>query len=194
MTNTNLAIVSRAEPLLTLNDLKDHLRVVGVQDDNYIRDLTYVASDRVASLTNLQTEDVTFDLTVERDYMFSLDVILPRHPLAGLVSVSADGVDLAVNEVHVFNARSRNPRVCSNLQASSWVVRFRAGHGGQDGSLDLIPFTVTNKVPTQGLQAIRLLVAHWFEFREPILTGTILARIPDTVDALLNNIAKDPVI
>lgn len=54
----------------------------------------------------------------------------------------------------------------------SVVVRFDAGYG------------TAASVPWQIKQAIKLLVSHWWEYREPIV-GTIVAKVPTSVDSLL---------
>lgn len=59
--------------------------------------------------------------------------------------------------------------------ANGVVVRFRAGYGdGED-----VPHTI--------LQAIVLLVGHWYENREAVVsTGAVPQRMPFSVQALLN--------
>ena len=64
------------------------------------------------------------------------------------------------------------PAVSDNPQAV--VITFVAGYG-----------TGTTDVPEGIRLAIRMLTSHWYESREPIVIGTIVAKIPTTVDALL---------
>jgi uncharacterized phiE125 gp8 family phage protein len=53
-------------------------------------------------------------------------------------------------------------------------IDFTAGYG--DNPSD---------VPEPILQALKLLVAHWYEVRNPVHIGQIASRVPDTVSGLL---------
>ena len=53
-------------------------------------------------------------------------------------------------------------------------IEFTAGYG--DNPSD---------VPEPILQALKLLVAHWYEVRNPVHIGQMATRVPDTVSSLL---------
>lgn len=190
-TQTTLRLLSRAEPLVTLAEAKAHLRVVGTQDDEYINGLLHVASDHVAQATALQPEDAVYRLTAScGGSLSSLCVTVPRQPLRSIVSVAADGVQLQATDVDLVDARSRFPVVMSSQRAKEWTLDFVAGHGGLDTASDLIPVADASPLPAQAGHVIKLLTAHWFEIREPLLLGSIRAKLDFTVDALLGMLTR----
>lgn len=61
-------------------------------------------------------------------------------------------------------------------QRNSVTITYVAGHGD-----------TPDEVPATLRHAILLLVSHWHEAREPIITGTIVAKVPMSVESLLWN-------
>lgn len=45
--------------------------------------------------------------------------------------------------------------------------------------------STASTVPAAIRAAMKILIGHWFEHREPVVTGTIVAQMPMSVDALL---------
>jgi len=62
-------------------------------------------------------------------------------------------------------------------------ITYTAGYGATVASL-----------PTQATRAIKFMSAYYFLHRLPIITGTIVAKLPETVDALLAQIAAPEII
>lgn len=65
----------------------------------------------------------------------------------------------------------------SRYQAEAVNVRFVAGYGGESA------------VPENAKLAILMLVSHWFNNREPVLTGTISSTLDFTVNSLLETLS-----
>jgi len=189
---TDLRLLTRGTPLVTRDDAKAHLRVMGSQDDDYIDSLLAVASDHVADATNLQPEDAVYRLSVSHGGIVRpLHCVLPRRPLRSIVSIQADGVSVLAEDIEVVDANSRFPTVCVSKQvAKEWTVSFVAGHGGLDTAADLIQVSDPTPLPAQAGHVIKLLTAHWFEIREPLLLGSIRTKLDFTVDALLSTLKR----
>ena len=43
-------------------------------------------------------------------------------------------------------------------------------------------------IPRRAAQAIRLLVSHWYEIREPVVVGVVPAQVPFSVSRLINQL------
>ena len=41
------------------------------------------------------------------------------------------------------------------------------------------------QIPMAALVAIMIMVSHWYEIREPVITGTIISPVPMSVDSLV---------
>ena len=129
----------------------------------------------------------------EHTYRLSLDAFptfiqLPRSPLIAIVDITyvdVDGVTqtMGVDEYHVD--ADAEPAVIEPAYGEEWPetraiagavkVRYRCGH------------TDTRPAPPQGAQAIKLVVGHWYENREAVVTGTISTEVDMAVDALIGS-------
>lgn len=173
------------EPV-SVADAKAHCRVVTTDDDSYIEALIAAARQYVED--NTRRKLITQTLDWRRDYGFPRGYIeLPYPPLQSVTSVTyvdGDGTTQTLStSKYSVDTNSHTPRIYP-VYSESWptcrtepnavTVRYVAGYG--DAASD---------VP-QGLRhAIKLLVAHWYEAREPIVTGTIVAQIPMSVQSLI---------
>jgi uncharacterized phiE125 gp8 family phage protein len=174
-----------AEPI-SLDDAKLHARVDGEAEDMLIASLILAARMHVE-----RTLDVAL---IRQGWSLYLDawpdatcVELPLGPL-----VSVDAVRLySPSNTHVtldpslfaVDAASRRPRLARH-PGQSWPLPGRAVNGIE------IAFTAgygeaAEDVPMPIVQAIRMLVAHWYEAREPVLFGETADPVPATVAHLL---------
>src|SRR5690606_27019629 len=108
---------------------------------------------------------------------------LPHGPLKTVQTieyVDTAGDAQVVNET-VYEARKDGLEPSIALKSShSWPhIRF--------GSRITVTAVYGGTVPDDVKHAILMLVAHWFQTREAIVTGTIATSIPMGVDALLSN-------
>ncbi|CAB4152371.1 Phage conserved hypothetical protein [uncultured Caudovirales phage] len=172
------------EPV-SLAEARAHLRVDGYDDDATIAALIIAARTHVESITAralcTQTLVMSFDDFEDDEYLE-----LPRSPAQSVTSITyidANGTTQtwsAANyklDGHSFPARI-SPAYgytfpVARDELNSCTVTYVAGYGG------------SHLVPEPIKQAILLLVGAWFENREAVLTGTIVATLPFAVDALL---------
>ena len=180
----SVAVAPSAEPL-SLADAKTHLRVSTTASDAYITALVTVARRHVENVTGRALITQTLDYTLVE---LSNRMTLPRAPVQSITSVKlySDANAESTVAASVYNTSSASESVAVVLNdAESWpsvtlrsfdpvVIRFVAGYG-----------VAASSVPEDFVHAIKLLVGHWFETREPIVVGSITAPVPMTVDALL---------
>lgn len=177
------------EPIL-LTEAKRHLLVADDDDsqDDYILDLIRVAREYGEGYQERAYITQTWDLSLEDFPSGPLDIPMP--PLQSIVSVTYYGPDdvgvvvpTTVYRVDkttqpfgrlVLKYGQQWPSVTLRT-AEAVVVRFTAGYGAD-----------AKDVPEITRQALRIMIGHWFENREPIVTGTIVSRIPWSAEALLD--------
>lgn len=174
-------------PAITLDEAKKHLIVEHNDDDEYITSLLAVAVGHL--------EDITGRKFIEQSWKLLLDgwpgnaqIELPFggcKSVASIIYKDQDGVATTWDaENYVVDTESVPGRVVIGYDKSWPVVTlfnvnpisitFITGYG-----------TTADKVPSPLKHAVKLLVAHWYEQREIIITGSIVAKVPTTVDALI---------
>lgn len=110
---------------------------------------------------------------------------LPRPPLASVESITYvdhDGVIQTIDPAD-YAVSVGTPGTVRPAPGKGWPTSI----GGFDSAVK-ITYTAgygdPSAVPAVAKLCIKILVAHWYDRREPIVTGTIVAGIPFTVDAL----------
>ena len=172
------------EPI-TVAELKQQCRIDNDDADDLL--LSYIVAARgvVESRLRRQLITATWRLNLDRFPSWCIDIPLP--PLLSITSVQyldSDGTTqtLASSE-YTVDIRSEPGRLTpaygkswptTRDQVNAVTILYTAGYGDTRAS-----------VPQGIRQAIRLLAAHYYEMREPIVTGTIVAKVPETVDALI---------
>ena len=176
----NVIIGPAAEPL-TLAQAKQHLRVIGTDEDDYITSLLKAARQTV----ELKTSRVLVSQTLRQTFdAFPCDssrqncIELKRQPVQSIVSVdylNGDGVTTAWptdqrQAIYAEPARLRPAYGFSwpttRKEPDAVAVTYVAGYGGPADVPELVK------------AAIRLLMGHWYENREEVVTGTITAELP----------------
>ena len=177
-----------AVPPATLSDAKAHLRVDGTDEDALITSLVETATTHIERRFGLAL--ITQGVTVVRDgWPDAWLVELPLSPVQSVSSITifeADGGGIEFDNGHYFaDTISHPPRIVLHGTAP-WPKPGRRANG--------IEIAVTagfgdapSDVPEPIRQALLLLVAHWFERREPVVLEDEPHEIPDTVSALLNS-------
>lgn len=193
-----LTTAPAAEPLST-TDAKLHLRVDVSTDDAYIDTLVKAARLEVERRTGRALIDQTWTMKVPRFPGAGYAIEIPRAPLQSVTSVAyvdaaGDSQTWASSEYSVdapdgeYAARGlivpdygvSYPSTQGHL--FDVTIVFVAGYGG------------ASAVPADLVQAIRLLVAHWYDTRTPVVVGTITATVPQSVTAILDNYRLDKVV
>lgn len=183
-----LVTAPTSEPV-TLSEAKAHLRVDFDEDDALIRNLIVAATDWVEGQTKRALITQTWDYSIDWGWPYrnAMPYIrLPLNPVASVTSITyVDGnspnptLTTAEYEVTLrqhgsfivpaYGVSWDTPRSVP----SAIVVRFVAGE---------------SSAPQPLKQAILILIAHWYEKREPTLGGIGVAtvEIPLTVESLIS--------
>ena len=173
-----------AEPI-SLAEAKAHLRIDADDEDALIGQLIVAA--RMFAERNLGLALITQGWSYFLDFWpRSSCVTLPTSPVqsvsavilhdgaGGSTTLDADdyAVDVLSQPARLVLNGATPPVVARALNA--FEIAFTAGYG--DAASD---------VPAPIRQALNLLVAHWFERREPVVLGVGATEVPSTVAGLL---------
>tara|TARA_R110000737_G_scaffold225887_1_gene240631 strand:+ start:33 stop:611 length:579 start_codon:yes stop_codon:yes gene_type:complete len=179
-------LVNNREPIVEINELKEHLRITFNDDDNYIVELEYAARRMVEEFTNLFLLKTTGE---QYGNTFNDLEILFKSPLFpdavnSIVSYYQNGgwIVLPVNEREIVRAMKpsrvyatadfSNPTTDDVFQA--WKIEYNVG------------FTDVAEVPQPIKQAIKIIVSDMYENRQSVIVGKIVSEIPRTAQYLMN--------
>ena len=159
------------EPV-SLTEAKLHLRVDGTDEDTLISALIVAARQEAEAYTRRALVTQTWRYTCDR---LAATVTLPHQPLQSVTSISIDGVTLAASNYGVDTSTGR--------------VRPLAGYAADDiGGIAITyvaGYGAASDVPQAVSQAMLLMIGHWYEHREAVITGSISSELPLTARALL---------
>ncbi len=183
-----MSLIQTAAPAvepITLADAKAQLRIDGTAEDAFIASLIVTS--------RLQIEAALGLALVTQEWMWSLDawpdrreIALPLRPVQSVQSIEVKRVagltetlapSLYHLDGHANPARlvvTAPPLPVPGVVAEGIAIRFTAGFGATPGD-----------TPAPIRQALMMLVAHWFENREPASSGANAVSIPQTVSNLL---------
>lgn len=173
------------EPV-SLAEAKLYLRVTDDAQDDVITSLIEAARKTAELYCNRAFIDTVFDQSY--DYRFPDCFYLTPVPVDSVTSITyldeaGASQTLAASKYRtdVVSEPGRIEPAYSEVWPTTYpvinavTVRFKVGYG-----------TAGTDVPEGIRTAIKMLVGQWYEFREPVITGTIQAELSWTVRALLN--------
>lgn len=170
------------EPL-SLSEAREHLRVDHFEDDGVISGCILAARQHIENICGLALANSTWTMTLDT-FPDDGSILLPREPVQSVSSVrytNTAGTLITWSsteyEVDLYSSPPRLrvrtgfswPAVKDVLSAVQ--IEFVCGYGGPQ------------LVPQPIMQAMRLLVGHFYENREAV--GASMAPAPFAVDALL---------
>lgn len=173
------------EPV-SVAEAKAHLRIDGDAEDVLLASLVITSRLHIEAALGLALITQGWKLLLDR-YPDDGAIVLPLTPVAGVTSFSVatgDGARQllrpAAYEIDLASRPARIVRAVAGFwpppatRSSGIEVAFTAGYGAQP-----------TDVPEPIRRAILLLVAHWYEHRDPIEIGNAGARVPAMVSALV---------
>jgi uncharacterized phiE125 gp8 family phage protein len=174
-----------AEPV-SLAEAKAHCRVDGTAEDTLIASLVLAARMHVERSLNVALIEQSWSLFLDR-WPDQPCVALPMAPIASMDAVRLYGADDSFTaldpDLFILDGAGSRPRL-SRREAGPWPlpgrhvngieIAFTAGYGS---SADDVPMPVK--------LAIKMLVAHWHENREPVLAGEQASALPLGVSGLI---------
>jgi uncharacterized phiE125 gp8 family phage protein len=178
---------SAVEPI-SLAEAKAHLRVDTDDEDTLIGSYIKAARHVVENISGNALVNQTWKYYAD-NFWFG-DLLLYPTPLSSITSITytdGDGAtQTAASSIYLADTTTTPGRVrlkynqlwpVARQQPQSVIVTFVAGHGAAGAN-----------VPECARQAVRYLVSHQFENREPVLIGTISKPLEMTIQAMLNPI------
>jgi len=183
-----MALVITSAPArepVTVSEAKAHLRVDGTAEDTLIGTLILTSRLHIEAALGLALMTQSWRLTLDA-WPKRRELELPLRPLRSVSSVNvltADGAAETVSPAsYVVDIDGTPPRIVPN--SGSWPQPEKAANGIE------IEFTAgfgdeAADVPAPVRQALLLLIAHWYEHRDPIEVGSRDAAIPAAVSDLL---------
>lgn len=177
-----------SEPITTA-EAKTHCRVSTSADDTYI--------DTLITAARLYVEGRTGRALVTQTWKLYLDSFpdddnfpLPRFPVASVTHVKyydTDGTQQTWNSSNYHSLLTARPPLIALAPDIDWPDtqdRYRAVE------IQFIAGQAAASVPADVKQLVKFLVAHWYESREPVINGTIVAAVPMTVDFMIQNLKQ----
>lgn len=180
-------VAPAAEPV-TLAELLDHLRIGDDEDDAELTILNQTARENVEHQQKRQLITATYEYTLDR-FPPGDTIVMPVPPLISVASISYEDLagDTQTFAAAKYQVETTGERGSITLEPDeSWpdtesqrrnavTITFDAGYG-----------TSGSDVPINTRLAIMMLVAHWFENREPVAVGVSVAEFPMHVENLIN--------
>lgn len=194
-----LTTAPAAEPLST-SDAKLHLRVDHSTDDAYIDTLVESARLEVERRTGRALIDQTWTMKVPRFPASGYAIEIPRAPLQSVTSVAY--VD-AAGDSQTWASSNYSVDAPDGEYAERGLIVPDYGVAYPSTQGHLFDVTVVfvagygaaaSAVPATLVEAVRLLVAHWYDTRTPVVVGTITANVPQSIASILDNYRLDKVV
>jgi uncharacterized phiE125 gp8 family phage protein len=173
------------EPV-TLAEAKTHLRVDGDAEDTLISSLIITSRLHIEAALGLAFITQSWSYFLDA-WPATRDVRLPLRPVQSISAVRLYAADESLQTIpadtYVLDGAGTPARLVRNAgtawpnpgkPANGIEIAFVAGYGNSAAS-----------VPAPIRQAILLLVAHWYEHREPVELGTPNVPVPPMVSELL---------
>ena len=174
-----------AEEPVTVSEAKAHLRIDGSAEDILIASLIVTSRLHVEAALGLALITQGWRLTLDR-WPEEGQVRFPLRPIRSVTSVTVldeDGTPSVVSSAdYLLDGQALRPRLIPRdgkwpppgQRANGIEIAFAAGIGDEP-----------EDIPQPIRHAILLLVAHWYEHRDPLEIGGAGAAIPAAVSDLL---------
>jgi len=172
------------EPI-SLAEAKDHMRVDGTSEDALISSLILTSRLHIEAALGLALVTQSWKLLLD-NWPKGQQVRIPLRPLQSVTEIriydAAGASALVGTDRYVVDAVSNPGRIVAEggglpqpgRAANGIEIAFVAGYGGNAA-----------EVPAPIRQALLLLIAHWYEHRDPVEIGTPDVAIPAAVSRLL---------
>ena len=173
-------ITPPTELAISVEDAKAFLRVDGVEENGLIEALIGAAVDYLDGRAGILGRCLVTQTWQYRFASFTrcIDLDMPRATAAVVRYTNRDGAELTVpdDEVSIVE-KTRGSRIvlAHTVDGAEWFGPFE---------VDVIFGSPPDAVPPAIVQAIRMLVAHWYANREAVMPGNA-AEVPLSVRALV---------
>lgn len=184
-----LVTAATSEPV-TVEEMKEHLNIDFDEDDTYIGDLITACRRLIGGWANRSYVNETWDEGRENWPKGKNEIRLTRAPVSSVTHIKYIDTDGATQTWDASNytvVTGSEPGRVALKWSGSWpvstlqpglpiTIRYVAGFG-----------TSAVSVPEENKLAIKMLVAHFYSQREPVVVGTITSKVPYHLETLLMN-------
>ena len=166
--------------VVSVADIKSYLRVDHSTDDTLIEALRDASIAWVEDYCNTRLGDVTAVGYLDNFYS-------GRIPIGPVVSISSVTYTAPGNSTQTLSTT----KYYYDLKTKPARIVFHEVPDLEDDALNRVQINMTigyaeADVPLPLIQAIKLMTAHLYETRVPVVTGTIAIEVPLALKALLN--------
>jgi len=181
-------IAAPSEPPVSREQAKLHCRIDSDDEDDLVDGLIAAAVDHVDGFSGILGQCLMAQEWRQDFDAWSRSLRLPFGPVIGLPSVTVRNTsgqiatvpttDYALLEDALGPYLRFKDSVASPMdlyQSRAISVSFTAGHSDRES------------VPKAIIQALLLIIGHWYANREEVVTGTIATQIPMAAQSLLRN-------
>ena len=169
-------------------DLRAHLRMEDRSEDHYLRTLIEAATETLQAIAWRQFMTATYSLTFDT---FATQMVLPNPALQSVSSITyldtagaSQTLSTDVYEV-VINVE---PGFVRLKYSQTWpAIR---GHPGVITVTYICGYGAASAVPYRTRHAIKLLAAHLYQMREPVIDGAGAVEVPLGIRYLLDRVNK----
>ncbi len=176
------------EPI-TQAEAKAHLRITHANDDTYIDTLIVAARKMFEARARRQLVTATFNLYFDR---FPRIIYLPRPPALTVESIKYFddvGVEqtLASTEYQLDITRAVG-RILNETTNTATSTDWPTTEIGRTQAVNVeytCGYGAAAAVPEDIKQALLMALEHWYVFRAPVVAGVTVAKVPNTVDAII---------
>lgn len=178
-----LVTAPTVEPV-SRTEAKLHCRVDITDDDALIDTLITAAREYCEVETDRSFINTTWDLVFDS---FPDTIYIPRSPLSSVTSITyldTAGASTTLSSTLYTTDSKGEPGRIVPAYGETWpatyaivnavTVRVVIGYG-----------SASTSVPSSIIAAIKLLVGHWYQNRQAVVTGTIASDVPMAVESLL---------
>jgi uncharacterized phiE125 gp8 family phage protein len=175
------------EPV-SLSDARDYLRVIALDEDNLILSLIKGARQWCEEYCNSAFVNQTWELWLDR-WPSDNVIKLERPPVSVINSVKyydTANVEATMSAGDYFANYKSYPANLGLAYGKAWPATSLRPHNGI-----VVNFTTgygvnASDVPDSIRTAIKMLTSHFFEMRQPEITGTITSQLDFAFKALLS--------
>lgn len=194
--NLKVLAFPAVEPV-TLAEVKEYLRVDSSTDDSLIAGLVSAAREHVERFTRRTLIYTPYRLTL--DNFPDGDIELPRSVAIAAAANLVSGIAYATPRVRYWDSDGNqqtmtvdtdyelllddNPPRIVRLALESWPITYAGQRGAVEVDFIAGYGAAVNLIPPMLKQAVRMIVAHWYEHREAV--GSVGQEVPLAVDSIL---------
>lgn len=179
-------VTPAADTALSVADVKAHINLDLAEDDDLITGMIAAATGRVESILNQTLIDTGYRQTADCFPRGAQAIRLATGPLQSITSIKYLADDGAATQLtlaaSVYRDLTGQPARIGLALDQQWPaiaaleqaveVEFTAGYGAD-----------ATAVPAAVKQAMKLIIGGWYEYREEIIVGTIVASLPISLAA-----------